>query len=518
MSSVKDRLAFAHRAAIVVILVALAIVGTVYFFDIRLAKVKWLRVANGLAVALTIAVLLGAWCRNRWLPMLTALVLTATVAAGCAYADNVLLVLLLAVGLGCSGYLVTQIIGFLLPMHWQPRIDAAAINATLLIGSISSVLVLAEILLWIPITTPGLPSGKPPAIDRAPIPHRADEPQAETPLRHLPDRRGQTVSEGLPTLAEADALLEPEILAAARQRANALSMPPEWERREAQVPGASLAAYWQGVLHVYNSDWMRMIGSPPPKNPSSFRVLVLGDSLTYGDGIEERFTYSRQLERLLRRQWRVDVVNAGFDGAQSEDIVRTARRMIPQTRPGLVIYGVCLNDFLPSGVGQYDGSIRLPKLIRTRTRIGPVAELLISNALIRLGIRRDFFDDILYGIPEYRARFARDAAELEQIVREDGLPSVIAVVLDQFPEDGGKGQHIAMLVEESLAAAEMNVLYTEDYYRRFSGVSTLWVSKWERHPSEEANAIWALMLQQAVKKVLRLTDYTIPPTASARSR
>jgi hypothetical protein len=68
-------------------------------------------------------------------------------------------------------------------------------------------------------------------------------------------------------------------------------MPPEWERREAQVPGASLAVYWQGVLHVYNSDWMRMIGSPPPKNPSSFRVLVLGDSLTYGDGIEERFTY-----------------------------------------------------------------------------------------------------------------------------------------------------------------------------------------------------------------------------------
>ena len=95
---------------------------------------------------------------------------------------------------------------------------------------------------------------------------------------------------------------------------------------------------------------------------------------------------------------------------------------------------------------------------------------------------------------------------------------MIAVVLDQFPKEGGKGQHIAMLAEESLAAAEMNVLYTEDYYRRFGGVSTLWVSRWERHPSEEANAIWALMLQQAVKKDLRLTNYTIPPTASARSR
>ena len=133
------------------------------------------------------------------------------------------------------------------------------------------------------------------------------------------------------------------------------------------MPGASRAVYWQGVLHVYNSDGFRMIGPPPTKDPSSFRVLVLGDSLTYGDGIEERFTYSRQLERLLRRRWRVEIVDAGVDGAQSEDIVRIARRLVPELQPDLVIYGVCLNDFLPSGVGQYDESIRLPQFIRSHT-------------------------------------------------------------------------------------------------------------------------------------------------------
>jgi hypothetical protein len=208
----------------------------------------------------------------------------------------------------------------------------------------------------------------------------------------------QTLSVRTPTLAEADALLEPDFVAAARRRADALSMASEWERREVQMPGAYRAVYWQGALQVYNSDGMRMIGSPPPKNPSLFRVLVLGDSMTYGDGIEEWFTYSRQLERLLRGQrWRVEVVNAGISGAQSQDIVRVARRLIPEMQPDLVIYGVCLNDFLPSGVGQYDGSIRLPGFIRARTRVGPVAELLISNASIRLGITKDFFDDILQG-------------------------------------------------------------------------------------------------------------------------
>ena len=238
-------------------------------------------------------------------------------------------------------------------------------------------------------------------------------------------------------------------------------------------------------------------------------MLVLGDSLTYGHGIEERFTYSRQLERLLRRGWRVEVVNAGIDGAQSEDIVLVARRLIPQMQPDLVIYGVCLNDFLPSGVSEYDGSFHLPEFIHTRTRIGPVAELLISNAMTRLGLTRDFFDDILHGIPQYRDRFARDAADLNGFVQAHEIPPVIALVLDQFPEIGGRGQHIAWLAEQALAAAGMTVLNTDEYYRRFSDISPLRVSKWEGHPNEEANAIWALMLEQAVERDTRLAKYAL---------
>jgi len=509
MRSVPHRLELAQRAAIAVMLLVSAAAGIAFHFEIRFPLVRWRWGATGIAALLALALLLSARCRNGQLPVVSALVLTAAVAAGCVFADNILLGTLLALGFSGAAYLTVQLFGFLLPMRWQPRIDAAGVNATLLIGSISSVFVAAEILLWILSPPPGSLSSKlPSAGPVAPVPHSVVEAQPQTSSRPLPDRSREAVSDELPTLAEANALLEPEILAAARRRANALSMPPEWEQREVQVAGAYRASYWQGVLQVYNSDRMRMIGSPLPKNPSSFRVLVLGDSLTYGDGIEERFTYSRQLERLLRRKWRVDLVNAGFDGAQSEDILRTARRMVPETQPDLVIYGVCLNDFLPSGMAQYDGLVHLPEFIRARMRIGPVAELLLSNALIRLGMARDYFDDILQYIPEYRSRFARDVAELERIVRAAGLPPVIALVLDQFPEEGGKGQQIALLAEEALAAAGINVLPTDDYYHHFSGVSPLSVSRWEGHPNEEAHAIWALMLEQAVEKDLRLTDYT----------
>jgi lysophospholipase L1-like esterase len=368
-------------------------------------------------------------------------------------------------------------------------------------------MVLAEVLLWILSPAPGSPSGKPASVGSLLVPAIVSEARAETllPAKGV----AQTLSVRTPTVAEADALLEPGAVAAARRRADALSMAREWDRREIQVPGAYRAAYWQGALHVYNSDGLRMIGLPPPKDPSSFRILVLGDSLTYGHGIEERFTYSRQLERLLRRRWRVEVVNAGVDGAQSEDIVRVGRRLVPQMQPDLVIYGVCLNDFLPSGLSEYDGSFHLPVFIQTRTRIGPVAELLISNALRRSGLARDFFDDILHGIPQYRDRFAHDVADLNRLVQTHEIPPVIALVLDQFPEVGGRGENIARLAEQALAAAGMSVLNTDDYYQRFSEMSPMRVSRWEGHPNEEANAVWALMLEQAVEQDTRLAKYAL---------
>ncbi len=504
---VSDRLALAQRAAVAVVLAALASLVILHLCGIRLGLFasRWAGGSFGLAVILV--ALLSACFRHRQVPVISALVLIGAAAAIGSYSDYVLLVALLGVCFSSAGYLATQFIGFLLPVRWQPRVDAAAINVTLVLASISAMFVLAEILLWL--LGPGLdsPSGKTSSARSALVPAILAEARAETMPTPPGNNETQIVSVRIPTLAEADALLEPAIAAAARRRAEALTMAPEWERREIEVPGARRAVYWQGALHVYNSDGFRMLGSPRPKDPSVFRALVLGDSLTYGHGIDERFTYSRQLERQLRRSWRVEVVNAGISGAQSEDVVRVARRLIPEMQADLVIYGVCLNDFLPSGVGEYDGSFHLPDLIRTRTRIGPIAELLVSNALIRLGVSKDFFDDILNGMPKYRARFARDVAELDHFVRAHEIPPVIALVLDQFPEIGGRGQHIAWLAEQALAAAGMTVLDTEAYYRQFSQMSPLRVSRWEGHPNEEVNAVWALMLEQVVEQDQRLAGF-----------
>jgi hypothetical protein len=73
-----------------------------------------------------------------------------------------------------------------------------------------------------------------------------------------------------------------------------LTIPEEWKRRPEQVHGAWVAYTWHGKLHVYNGDLMRLIGRFPPRKEGTFRVMVLGDSLTYGHGIAEEDTSGRQ--------------------------------------------------------------------------------------------------------------------------------------------------------------------------------------------------------------------------------
>jgi lysophospholipase L1-like esterase len=471
--------------------------GRRYRLLVYVRRLSWRLLMIAAASVIGLAVLYCSRRRRQTTAVAVAVGLGGLGLASATFATNVLLVLGLSAGATAGVYLAIHIFGLLLPARWQPRIDAVAANSTLLAGSAALVLVCGEALLC------ALGPGASAALQLPPTPPAVVS-------RSIPaEPTDKTVAVNLPSLAQAQELIDPNVLAEAHRRESAIVMAPEWQLRSVTIPQAYAAKYWQGALQVSNSDWMRRVGRIPPKDPAVFRILVLGDSLTYGIGIADQYTYSRQLERLLRDRWRIETINAGVPGAQSEDIAVQAQRLVPRLQPDLLIYGVCQNDFLPSGVAQYDGSFKLFSLLRARTRLGPVAEQGISRALIGLGLRRDFFDDILYGIIAYRERFARDVAAINRTATAAGLPPVVALVLDQYPRDQGRGHEITRIAERALTAVGATVISTDDYYRRFDGW-VMRVSVWEGHPDETANAIWALMLAQIVEKDPRLAHYAPP--------
>ena len=71
----------------------------------------------------------------------------------------------------------------------------------------------------------------------------------------------------------------------------------------------------------------------PPKQQGVQRVVVVGDSLTYGAGIAEQHTYSAILQRLLEQRLDVEVLNLGISGYQTTDVLNLLQEYVPRLQP-----------------------------------------------------------------------------------------------------------------------------------------------------------------------------------------
>ena len=290
-----------------------------------------------------------------------------------------------------------------------------------------------------------------------------------------------------------------EVLAKTEPRRNLIIMPEEWKRVSVQIPGAYRAFRWHGNIEVQNEYRMRWTTPFPAKRPDVYRVMVVGDSLTYGEGLPEEDTFVSLLNNWMARDYRIEFLNLGVPGFNSDDILKVVKTFLPQLMPDLVLYAVCLNDFLRSGQGEYEATYAFPlpeglkRFFIEQTRFGTLLNESYDTVLRRLHFRRDFFDDILRDFAGNQQQFRRDVFDMNATVRTAGLPPMVGLVLNQFVEHEGRGHRIARVAENYLAEAGVDVISTEDYYRTYHGQS-MRVSQWDGHPDEVANYIWARMI------------------------
>ncbi|MBN1345390.1 MAG: hypothetical protein JXQ73_22040 [Phycisphaerae bacterium] len=104
-----------------------------------------------------------------------------------------------------------------------------------------------------------------------------------------------------------------------------------------------------GVTVRTNAYGMRDGARDPDRPGSVFRIAAIGDSYTFGFGVEGEDAYPRQLERLLNRSHSgegatYEVLNFGVGGYGARDEAVVLRRKAPAWKPNLVLVGYVLND------------------------------------------------------------------------------------------------------------------------------------------------------------------------------
>jgi lysophospholipase L1-like esterase len=105
-----------------------------------------------------------------------------------------------------------------------------------------------------------------------------------------------------------------------------------------------------GVPVAINSYGLRGGEVSIPKTPNTIRILVIGDSITFGYGIPVESTYVKVLEKLLNDaaagSTRYEVLNGGTLGGSLSDYDHLLTQKAGPLQPDMVLVGLNLNDIV----------------------------------------------------------------------------------------------------------------------------------------------------------------------------
>jgi len=240
------------------------------------------------------------------------------------------------------------------------------------------------------------------------------------------------------------------------------------------------------------------------KPPGVFRILVLGDSVTNGYGVEVEEMYTRRLESLLaeRDGERYEVVNFGLPQYSTVQEVTLFRERGAQMRPDLVIVGYVLNDPTRSGrINDFFEHDRAPSL---------AAEWLTRQVkeVLRLREPVELLDDCEPF--DYYSRLNCDAGkwatvsasfrELGSLSRADGFPVLVVIfpLVDGACFDDYRWGSFHRRVAEEAAANGFACLDLLPVFAQRSP-SELWIKRSDDlHPNPLGHRIAATAIYRAL--------------------
>ena len=308
--------------------------------------------------------------------------------------------------------------------------------------------------------------------------------------------------------------------------------------------------YTWGHLVKNNQYGFRERNFDSPKPSGIYRIMVLGDSLTWGAGLAPEERYTAIAENLLNKTFndrKFEVLNFGISGGptiRERDILRKYKDRVD---PDLIVVGFCLNDPQPRG---QDYSIERENL--ENSTIGRIIQrmqvFLRDVRLLYLAerLKMAFYNLAMKAgmIPDWETAlqrtyepqsdewldFVQALRDIKNISDEFHLPRPIFAILNQGnyssdydnlgleqalqgPAVYAVGQELAGSVKQFLAwyhqaekAAEdvgfMTYNHEYEIPRQIKNES-LWINSLDFHPSASLNRVYGEKLYRKITEVIK---------------
>lgn len=298
-------------------------------------------------------------------------------------------------------------------------------------------------------------------------------------------------------------------------RPNAIGMPPGLQVPHEEL-GYAFPPHWHGTfvgrpeqqvtIDTNSLGWRDEEYGPPGAGDP--RILVIGDSITMGVGVEAESRYSERLEELLPGS---EVDNCAASGYELNQLVILARMMIPKTRPDLVIYGLCLNDIRVADLAMAQAIDERAMRIRIRAafelrHIGRMIEnirLLRSESKLSRSGARPAESRVMkrWEDPAQRDALARRLGELQQVCDEGGTKLLVVIFpytfqFDHPPDDPIRNPQkylIGMLDERKIP-------YLDLFETLERATTKVFLTADNCHPNEVGNGIVGEAIAEYLKE------------------
>lgn len=177
----------------------------------------------------------------------------------------------------------------------------------------------------------------------------------------------------------------------------------------------------------------------PRKRAGVYRVLCVGDSVTFGVGVNDELTYPARLERSLREAAgrEVEAINGGVLGYGTPQELRYLRKEGLSLEPDLVILEVCVNDFDDNSITERYQLLRefMEKARAIRDGRKGKIHALVGEArifFIRLGCQVKTVRLKLSGEIDPLAITASSLGQVKELCEKSGTPLLVVA----FPHRG----------------------------------------------------------------------------------
>jgi len=249
-----------------------------------------------------------------------------------------------------------------------------------------------------------------------------------------------------------------------------------------------------GAVAKINSLGLRGQDFPTEKPADTSRILFVGDSFTFGEGVQDDETFASVLQERLRSEVENDergyqVINAGVSGYNAKDEVLNLRMKWLDLEPDTVVLVFYLNDAYDES--RFESRSRLVQFVADR-----VFRWQASRRIIKI-YQAQFFDDPAIGGHDWEAcmKSLRQASEL---MRERDIRFAMVIFPELHALD--RSHPFKNIYQRVHAYAESLGIPALNLFPVFEGRSApeLWVHVTDHHPNAEArriaaDAIWSFL-------------------------